>query len=672
MIMETLTPKTKKREARKNAIVWMLVMAASIALAGIYFLPPNLQATTTAVPINNWTATSSLPVALSAVNAVAHKDTIYVIGGRIGSGDPTDKVYKATINADGSLSTWSTTSPLPESLYLHSVTATDTHMYAFGGWRGSPPVQQTVYRAAFLSNGSLSAWQNVNRNYPTRVDLHDSVVVNNKLYSVGGFNGDVTLRSVYYASIFANGSLSSWQSGPPLPTPLRRHSIAAYNNVIYVVGGFDSTELNSDGREINGEAKDLVYYAQVNADGTIGAWQTGPSLPAATFYHQLVVHDGRLVALAGRDNDAEFNQVYSANINTNGSLDSWQPEPALPNPQNRFAAVSVEKNGSDYIYVIGGFSNNQLQTSVYHSAVPPLPTPTSTPTPTATPTPMPTPTPPVSVYATLSSDPSHWVAPGEDITYTIVYGNDGTTSVSNAAIDSPIPANTELVTGTISSPASANVSASSAGSTISWNIGTIAPNQTGTVMYTVKRTVNSEPSPDTPIDLEITGPTSAAANAPITYTLTVTNQGIDLRDALVSVTIPEESQYLANSANGTLNGNKIEWTIQDLLRESSTQFTFVVSAQQTIILKEYYAEATIPFLNQITNTIEDKIIVTDINGTPPAGTGDDVIISNNSARLSWTYNGQLGSLPINSVVNPGAQSAPPVQNSSTYLPLVTR
>lgn len=668
--MKTIMPNILPSKERTFSISWIVVAAVAITLVSSHILSTDLQATTREVPLQNWTVTSSLPQALAAVNAIAHDDTIYLVGGRKSDENPTTKVYKTTVNADGTLSSWTTASPLPKALYLHSVSANDTHMYAIGGFNreSGGTIQTKVYRAAFRSNGTLGEWQDTNQDYPTKVDIHDSVVVNDRLYSFGGFNGQVTLGNVYYTTILDNGSLSTWQVGLSLPTPLRRHAVTAHNDYVYVVGGFDSDTVNGNGQEVGGNGENVVYYAKVNADGTLGTWQTGPSLPNNTYYHRLVVHDGRLVLLAGKNNGGEFNQVYSSDISANGSLDVWQPESALPKTLFRFGAVSVEKYGSEYIFVIGGFSNNQPQTSVYHSAVPATPTPTSTPTLT------PTPTPPVSVYATLSNSPTHWIAPGEEITYKIEYGNDGTTTVENAAVSSAIPFNTELVTGTISTPPIASVMASASGSIISWNVGTLAAGGTGIVEYTVRR-LPLPPSTASLLDLKIDGPSTAAASTPITYTLTLQFPGsTTIEDVIVDIPLPEGSLYIDSNQNGTFDGSKIEWVIGDLAERTTRVLEFVVSAPQSIIIKDYYAVGRVPNSGAMTNSIENEILVTDINSTPPAGIGDNIIISNNTATLSWLYNGQSGNVQINSVKNPVAQNTNPnpVIDYRNFLPLVNR
>ena len=653
---------THIRPSRSFTLVLGLIVLSSI----IWFSATTLQATSNFVPIDGWTSTTALPVAVGSLNAIEHNNNLYLIGGRKTDGTPTSQVYRSRINADGSLSTWTTTSALPQPLYLHSASATDTHIYVIGGWKGSTPVQKAVYRAAFTSDGGLSAWVNVQQDYPTDgqanrgIDLHGSVIVGNRIYGIGGFDGFNPLDTVHSAAIDSNGNLSAWRTERSLPGDLYRHAVLEHNGYIYVTGGLDQV------------AQSIVYYAKVNTNGTLGSWQTTTAIPTGVYYHRIVVHDGKLMLIAGSDIDTKFNTVYSAPLNGDGSIGSWVAEPSLPQSLERFSAVSVEKYGSDYVYIIGGISNGAVQTNVYHSNLPPTPTATNTPTPLPTATPTPTPTPPVSISASISNEPSHWVAAGEEITYTINYNNDGLLAVSDASISSMIPENTELVTSTVGTPPFPTFTASSSGSTLSWDIGTLAPSAGGSATYTVRRLPVPEP-PDRVIDLEISGPTSAAIDEEITYTLSIENKGTELKNATVTVPLPAGSTYIGHSSNGEFNmdENKIVWTIETLEGLQTVDVTFTVSAKQTIIIKNYEASAEDHRIQPIivTDSTETKILITDINGTPPTEPGDDIIITNSGTMFSWIYNGQAGNIPLDSVVNPTTVQSVDL-NNYLFLPLV--
>ena len=185
-------------------------------------------------------------------------------------------------------------------------------------------------------------------------------MLNDRLYVLGGAT-NATVDVVRYASIDGDGAIGAWQTAPSLPQPLYRHAVTAYNNVIYVVGGFNSS---------TSQASSAVYYARVNSNGSLGPWQNA-SLPTARFYHRAVIHDGRLLVLGGIHGTTELAEVISAVIDFDGRPLPWEREPDLPETLQRSSAVSVSRDGSDFVYVLGGLHGTAYRAAVYHSNLPP-------------------------------------------------------------------------------------------------------------------------------------------------------------------------------------------------------------------------------------------------------------------------------------------------------------
>ncbi len=82
---------------------------------------------------------------------------------------------------------------------------------------------------------------------------------------------------------------------------------------------------------------------------------------------------------------------------------------------------------------------------------------------------------PLAVLVDPSVDP---VAPSGTVTYDIVYGNNGSNSADNTVMSFPLPAGSQLLstTGT----------ANAGGSSVSWNLGALAPNSGGLEQVTVQ------------------------------------------------------------------------------------------------------------------------------------------------------------------------------------------
>ncbi len=177
-------------------------------IAGIIATSSAAHSAVPTVAIQQWSTTTALPQAVAERNVVVHQGRLYFVGGKTTSNTPSAEVYVAQIAADGSLSSWSTTTRLLVPVYLHAVAASESHLYVIGGWDGSR-TRSEIWRAAFDAGGGLGAWSKVN-DYPSTIDLHDAAIVGNRLYVAGGWTGTNPLDTVYYADVQSEG-LGAWQ-----------------------------------------------------------------------------------------------------------------------------------------------------------------------------------------------------------------------------------------------------------------------------------------------------------------------------------------------------------------------------------------------------------------------------------------------------------------------------
>ncbi len=591
------------------------------------------------VAINQWTPTAVLPEGVVGRNLVTHNDFVYFVGGKNASENPIATIYGAWINASGGLAGWNVAGQLPLPLYLHAAVVANDALFVIGGWDGKA-TRAEVWRAPLAGNGTVGAWTPM-PSYPLPLDLHDAVVLDGRIYVVGGWNGTQAQQAVYSARLEGSG-LGAWQLAGNLPQALYRVAVTADTEQLYVTGGYGPGDT----------ASAAVYVAGVNSNGTLLGWQ-GYSLPVAVYYHKAVIHDDRLVVLGGRDNSQPFAQVYAAAIDPNGVLGSWQTAPALPLAIYRMGAVTVSRHGSDYIFVAGGARNEaDYQTAVYHSDVP------SPSTPTPTPTPSPTPTPQPGIILQLRSDPQHWIAPGEELTYLITYENPSTTPLSAAVITNRIPGHLELVANSIQTTQGvSSTTGTQAGSEITWQLGTLAGRATGQVSYQTRRPLPPTPVVPPALVIEAEAPATASQGSQVTYTFRVTNHSPTLLTNLVITdTLPTGATYVSGGDGPPVN-NIVRWSVPTLLADSSFTLPLVVTAHQSLVNSNYRVTAKEgPFSNGRTT------VVTLVNGEPPL-IGDGVILLNEGARMTWTSQGQSATAESRVVYTPGA---------NLYLPLVRR
>lgn len=111
-------------------------------------------------------------------------------------------------------------------------------------------------------------------------------------------------------------------------------------------------------------------------------------------------------------------------------------------------------------------------------------------------------------------------------------------------------------------------------------------------LYVVNRSAGSvhrlvENSVGPVLTISKSGPAAAAAGEPITYTLTIGNQGnISATNLTITDTIPAGATYLPGSG-GSLDGPVVKWTVASLAPEGEIQRSFAVTASQTVVNNDY-------------------------------------------------------------------------------------
>ena len=141
------------------------------------------------------------------------------------------------------------------------------------------------------------------------------------LYAVIGDTYGVTLitnsgkpwRSQYQLNTSQTDAVTGWATGTALPGILTHSQAIVTKNRVYLVGGRNSA----------GTPVATVYTAAINADGTLGAWTTGTSLPGALANSQAVVVKNRAYLLGGVDTNGITSVIYVAPINADGTLGTW-------------------------------------------------------------------------------------------------------------------------------------------------------------------------------------------------------------------------------------------------------------------------------------------------------------------------------------------------------------
>jgi len=322
------------------------------------------------------TASLTLPKAIEGCSTVFYGNTIYVVGGEDGTANGVQNtIYYSQVDSNGQPTVWSTgympNWPSDSRLYgppegrfsrTNLATVVNGYLYIVGGaasypWKDASHTsytvndqnRNTVWYAKINNDGSLGTWK---AGTPLPYGLQDQVVASweGHIYVVRGWAEN---SESLVADVYSDGSISSWRSGPDLSPVWHGQAGAIYNGYIYTSGGHIDPTIYQD-----------IYYAKLDCSGNIGTWQTS-SLPKPLEFHAFVPLNGRVYVIGGNDewNPTDYlSSVYSAAINSDGSLGGWTTENSLPVPRAEAGAATY--NGR--IYIVGGSSDPGTPTNTIY------------------------------------------------------------------------------------------------------------------------------------------------------------------------------------------------------------------------------------------------------------------------------------------------------------------
>jgi len=304
---------------------------------------------------------TSLPSGIAYHASVVHNNKIYVIGGT----SPISisaRVFFADISSDGTISSWTETTSLPEPRggITNAVTMWNNFIYAAGGNSASSPGERNdVWYAEIKADGTLGNWMTTTP-MPWRARQHFAVMWDGWIYIGGGTDGYGWKDYVAYAKINPDGSLGNWNYTTSLPLAYGAMGALASNGKIYLIGG-TSTWGGP------GLSHKEVYYASINPDGSLGTWLATTPLPGERENSGAVLF-GKDIYVTGGQKTPEnivYGTVYRSTINMDGSIGTWQSLQNLPEPREGHSSVIF----GNRIYTLGGTYKGYKDT-IYYSPLP--------------------------------------------------------------------------------------------------------------------------------------------------------------------------------------------------------------------------------------------------------------------------------------------------------------
>ena len=184
------------------------------------------------------TAVSSLTTPRTYQSSVTYSGYLYAFGGQGTTGVLSSTEY-VKANADGTLGTWATTTSLPKKLWIFAPIVINSIVYIIGGFNSTDGIYSSVvYYATINSNGTLNSW-NTTTSLPVALAFVNAVYNNGYIYVLGGQTSDgKASKAVYYAKINSDGTLGSWSTGTSMPETKEGFAAFTDSSYIYVAGGY--------------------------------------------------------------------------------------------------------------------------------------------------------------------------------------------------------------------------------------------------------------------------------------------------------------------------------------------------------------------------------------------------------------------------------------------------
>jgi hypothetical protein len=222
----------------------------------------------------------------------ANSRFVYVVGGQKASTDApggTNTVFMASVDPNsGAVGTWAPlSSTLPQNLIGPAAAVFNGYMYVVGGLMANGSPSNAVYSAPINSDGTLGGWTTAANAYPTpAVSFATAFGFGGKLYVINGDpNGSTNPNSQGTAGVpflnFASASrgvVGTWTANPNSTIKARLKQIVwpAFGQVILGEGVYSGNPGSSE-----------LERSQVNPDGTLASWNglTGVNAPNANVYN---------------------------------------------------------------------------------------------------------------------------------------------------------------------------------------------------------------------------------------------------------------------------------------------------------------------------------------------------------------------------------------------------
>ena len=173
-----------------------------------------------------------------------------------------------------------------------------------------------------------------------------------RVYVLGGTGNDsIPTTGVHYSTIQADGSVGTWETGTDLTTGVAYHTTLAATPFNSKVQGSGYLYVLGGVTAKGGQPVDAIRRIALNEDGTLGSAESARALPAPLHSFGAVVFRSTIYLAGGATtDDVPVAAAYRAAIDTLGNIGEWQALPDLPEARAYHGFVGF----GGFLYAVGG------------------------------------------------------------------------------------------------------------------------------------------------------------------------------------------------------------------------------------------------------------------------------------------------------------------------------
>ena len=280
----------------------------------------------------HWMTGAPASTKRTEVAVAAVKGIIYVVGGFSAPSfsNLLDLTVSTRVEAYNPITdTWMAKAPLPLGLHHAGAAELNGKLYVVGGFTSAGFSIWHPVNHVFTYDPGRDEWQE-HAGMPTARGGLAVVTVDNKLYALGGYDGE---RNPKVVEVY-DPAADAWTSVAPLPTPRDHLTAVSVGGRIYAIGG--RVGLNYHENLTTVEEYDPAH----------NHWKTRAGMPTARSGITAGVIDGWIYVVGGESVGGTFhtNERYSPR------LDTWQAMSPMPTARHGLGSAVLEQR----FYVLSG------------------------------------------------------------------------------------------------------------------------------------------------------------------------------------------------------------------------------------------------------------------------------------------------------------------------------